>query len=148
METGRDGSGTMRKVYILDACALIAALSNEEGADKVIEVYKEAAYGETEIMINIINLLEVYYGDYRVHGKEAADIMVNTVKNSPVNIVEKITDDIFKEAGRLKSQYKISLADSISLAQAKISNGILLTADHHELDIVENTESIQFLWIR
>jgi PIN domain nuclease of toxin-antitoxin system len=78
----------MSKVYVLDACALIAVLSNEEGADKVIDAYKEVASGEADIIINIVNLLEVYYGDYRVHGKEAADIMINAIKNSPVKIDE------------------------------------------------------------
>ena len=67
----------MSKVYVLDACALIAALTNEKGADKVVNAYNEVASGEAKIFMNIINLLEVYYDDYRVHGKEAADKMTN-----------------------------------------------------------------------
>ena len=52
------------------------------------------------------------------------------------------------EAGRLKATYRISLADSIALAEASVSGGILLTADHHELELVEKNENIVFHWIR
>jgi predicted nucleic acid-binding protein len=60
----------------------------------------------------------------------------------------KISDEIFLEAGRLKASYKISLADSIVLAEALVTNAKLLTADHHEFDVIEENEEILFLWIR
>jgi predicted nucleic acid-binding protein len=53
-------------------------------------------------------------------------------------------EEIFMEAGRLKASYKISLADSILLAESIISGGTLLTADHHEFD---DHGEIKFLWI-
>jgi PIN domain nuclease of toxin-antitoxin system len=83
------------KIYVLDACALIAVLSNEEGADKVVSAYNEVISGKAEIIMNAINLLEVYYGDYRVHGKETADKMVTTLKASHIKIVSEINDDIW-----------------------------------------------------
>ena len=138
----------MSKVYVLDACAVIAALSNEKGADKVAKIYSEAVLGNAKIIMNIINLLEVYYGDYRVHGKESADEMMKSIISSPTIINSEITANIFAEAGRLKATYKISLADSIALAQAKVENAFLLTSDHHEFDVIEANEPIQFLWIR
>ena len=55
---------------------------------------------------------------------------------------------IFMEAGRLKASYKISLADSIALAQAFVVDGELITADHHEFDVIEGKENITFQWIR
>ena len=138
----------MSKIYVLDACALIAALSHEEGADKVENAYGEVASGEAEIVINIVNLLEVYYDDYRNNGKEFADEVVKAIEESPTRIVSEIDKKIFAEAGRLKASYKISLADSFALAQAKVTEGILLTSDHHEFDVIEENEPIQFLWIR
>ena len=138
----------MKKVYVLDACALIAALSNETGADKVEAVYNEVASGEAEIVMNVINLLEVYYDDYRIRGKEAAEKMVEAIYASPTNIITEVGRDIFAEAGRLKANYRISLADAFVLAQTRITNGILLTSDHHEFDVIESNEPIQFMWIR
>jgi predicted nucleic acid-binding protein len=53
------------------------------------------------------------------------------------------------EAGRIKSFYKISLADSIAIAEASVTGGVLLTCDHHEMDKVERRENnIKFRWIR
>jgi len=44
--------------------------------------------------------------------------------------------------------YKMSLADSIGLAEAIINKGYFVTADHHELDIVEKKEHLDMIWIR
>jgi len=97
---------------------------------------------------SVLNLLEVYYDDYRIHGKESADNVMDTIKVSQTQIVSEITQDIFSEAGRLKASYKISLADSFALAQAIVSKGIFLTTDHHEFDVIEGKEPIRFLWVR
>jgi predicted nucleic acid-binding protein len=60
-----------------------------------------------------------------------------------------MTHDKLIEAGRLKTTYKISLADAIALAEASVSGGILVTADHHEMDKIEQAEpNIKFRWIR
>jgi predicted nucleic acid-binding protein len=136
------------KHYILDACALIALLKDEVGADKVTAVFNAANNGGTTIAINRLNLLEVYYDAYRSRGKEQADRMVLELKKRPVTIQTEITDKVFEEAGRLKVSYKISIADSVALAEALVSNGVLLTADHHEFDIIERQEAIKFQWIR
>jgi predicted nucleic acid-binding protein len=132
----------------LDACAVIAALSGEKGADVVVNAYNEASSGNVKIIMNIINLLEVYYDDYRIHGKESADKMVERIMAFPTTVISEIKPDIFAEAGRLKSIYKISLADSIVLAQAIVTNGFLLTCDHHAFDAIEGKEPLKFHWIR
>jgi predicted nucleic acid-binding protein len=64
-------------------------------------------------------------------------------------VLADISDELFVEAGRLKSLYKVSFADTFALATASVSGGILLTADHHEMDKVEQIEpGIKFRWIR
>ena len=98
--------------------------------------------------MNAVNLLEVYYDDYRQHGKEAADRMLSEVKTLSIEIITETEDELFLEAGQFKANYRISLADAFALAQSKVSCGTLITADHHEFDIIEEKEPIQFLWIR
>ena len=138
----------MSKVYVLDACALIALLLNEEGADKVAYIYKNANIKSDKIIMNAVNLLEVYYDFYRAYDKKTADEMFVFVEESTINIVTEIDKTVLTEAGHLKACYKISLADSFALAQTKVLNGILLTSDHHEFDVIENKEPIKFMWIR
>ena len=137
----------MSKVYVLDACALIALLKNEEGADVVAAVYKQAESSEATLIMNRVNLLEVYYGFYHSDGKEYADKIMDGIAKSIVAISE-FDNDIFLIAGRLKASYSISLADSIVLAQTIVIEGELLTSDHREFDPLEGIEPIDFLWIR
>jgi predicted nucleic acid-binding protein len=127
---------------------MLAVLSRELGADVVVEVYKKAASGEATLIMHKLNLLEVYYSLFREYGREHAGKFLEEVRQSPIVIDHEITDEIFAEAGRLKASYKVSLADSIALAEASVSGGAILTADHHEFDAVEKSEKIQFQWIR
>lgn len=94
------------------------------------------------------NILEIYYGIYREDGEEKAEATLTRIFNLPLIIVDSLKDDIFKEAGRLKATYKISLADSIALAEAKIRKAQLLTADHHEFDPLDRKKEAKFYWIR
>ena len=101
----------------MDACALLALLRNEPGADIVATTINAANNNEAEIVMNKVNLLEVYYDLYRTIGKDKAN--------------EVLSD-----------------ADSFALAQAIVSEGELMTSDHHEFDPVEGQEAISFCWIR
>ena len=136
------------KLYILDACALVALLQDEPGADEVAAVFNAANNDEAKIIINKVNLLEVYYDAYRSRGKEQADLMISEMKKRPIEINAEMSDEIFNEAGRLKASYRVSLADSIALAQTIAVDGELLSADHHEFDVIEGNEPIRFYWIR
>ena len=134
--------------YVLDACALIAVLNKEDGADSVREIIEQAEIGAVKVSMNIINLLEVYYGLYREYGKEVADNILLEVEANPIEVMDTISEDVLKEAGRLKASYKMSVADSMAVAEASVSNRILVTSDHHELKAVETSENIKFHWFR
>ena len=138
----------MKKAYILDACALIAYLTEERGADIVGDMLDLAEQGERRVFMHAVNLLEVYYGVRREYGEAAAKEMLENVKDAPIEVCFDPSENVIVEAGRLKSQYKISLADSIGLAQAFLMNASFVTSDHHELDVIDNAEDINFTWFR
>jgi predicted nucleic acid-binding protein len=138
----------MNNLFVFDACSLIALLSNEDGADVVKDLLQKATNGEIKILMHKVNFLEVYYYIYRRYNEQTALKLLKDIKIAPIKIDTEITDDIFIRAGRLKSLYKMSLADSIGLAETIINNGYFVTADHHELDIVQKKENINILWIR
>ena len=95
-----------------------------------------------------VNLLEVYYHIYRIYDEISALNFLNEIKDSPIQLNTEVTDDIIINAGKLKKKYKLSLADSIGLAETIINNGSFVTADHHELDVIEKNENINFTWIK
>lgn len=138
----------MKNIYVLDACSLIALINNEQGADDVEKVLQKALYGTAEVYMNKINLYEVYYGIYGASGRQKADEAHSLIKKLPVKITEIFSDNIFIEAARLKSLYKMSLADSIALGESIVRNAQLLTADHHEFDAIEKQEKVKIYWIR
>ena len=41
----------MNKIYVLDACSLIALLTNEEGADVVKDILQKATYNEIDVFM-------------------------------------------------------------------------------------------------
>jgi len=98
--------------------------------------------------MHTVNVLEVYYHIYKLYDETSALNYLNEIKDSPIQLHTEVTNDIIMNAGKLKRQYKLSIADAIGLAETIISNGSFVTADHHELDVIEKKENINFTWIR
>lgn len=138
----------MANRFMLDACAIIAYLNDEKGADKVEELLWQSEQRSKGLSIHEVNLLEIYYGVYRDEGEELAEETFNKVINLPIKISKGLKKNVFKEAGRLKAIYKVSLADSIALAEAKVNGMPLVTCDHHEFDRIQERNEMSFLWIR
>jgi predicted nucleic acid-binding protein len=133
--------------YILDACALIALLDDEEGKDKVDELFIRAKAGEIILCMSIINMLEVYYGFIRNDGLERADEILAPIDQTPLQIIDIVSEPVYKEAARLKGTYNISLADAIGLATAINRGGVFVTADG-ELVESEAKEHAPLFWFR
>jgi predicted nucleic acid-binding protein len=138
----------MNDTFVLDACALIAFLNKEPGMDVVRDILMDALVNKASLAMSKLNLLEVYYDVYRRCGEGASAELLEIVAGTPINVKQGISDEVFKEAGRLKASYKISIADAVALAEASVSGGVLLTSDHHEFDVIEKSEAIKFYWIR
>jgi predicted nucleic acid-binding protein len=98
--------------------------------------------------MNKFNFLEVYYKIYKSYGKLEADELFDIMEQMPILIKDTLTNEVFKEAGRLKAKYKLSIADSIAVAETIISKGSLVTADHHEIEPIEIAEKINVTWFR
>lgn len=134
--------------YVLDACSLIAFFLGEPGADIVRDLLLRSSRGECLIFLNKINFLEIYYGFLRDDGREIAEQTFNAIRSLPLTVVDVFGDELFKEAGRLKATYQISLADSIAVAEAKVRNATLVSSDHHKFDIIEQNGEVSFSWFR
>jgi len=134
--------------YVLDACALIALLDREPGYEEINHLLLKAELGEVSVYINFVNLLEVYYDRIKISSLERADIFLETIYNSSIEVLEMQNKEILRNAGRLKSSYKMSLADSFALSTAIYKQATIITADHHEFDIIEQKEKISFHWVR
>jgi len=132
-------------VYVLDSCAIIAFLYGEQGNDTV----KDLLNADNEIYMHSVSVLEVYYDAIRRIESDKADLFLKWIFNdSPIKILFEVTEKTIRDAGYFKSVYKISLGDSFVLATAKLHNAKIISSDHHEFDVIEKQENINFLWIR
>ena len=134
--------------YILDSCALLAHVYDETGADIVETLIDKASTGMITVYINKLNLYEAYYDVLRSVGLKEAEQLYKEIQISPIKIIDGISDHVFRKAALLKTRYRISLADSIALGESFAAGTRIVTSDHHEFDIIEENEDIDFLWIR
>jgi len=138
----------LSSTYILDACALIALLAGEHGAENVKKIIQDAVDGNITVKINQINLLEVYYKICNVYNQREANRTIEKVKQFPIEIIVGLNEEVFNEAGRIKSKYKIPLGDSIAVAECIMGNGILVTSDHNDFEKIEKSEHLIINWFR
>jgi predicted nucleic acid-binding protein len=134
--------------YVLDACAVIAFLNKEAGAETVANLVKKAEAKEISLYMTSIQALEVYYDRIRVKGRDYADTFLQALYASSIKIIDHVSRSNIRFAGHLKTRYSISLADAIVCAAAYSLSAVLVTGDHHELDTIEKGEDITFFWFR
>jgi predicted nucleic acid-binding protein len=132
----------------LDACALIALLAGEPGAESVKKIIQDAIDGKITVKINQINLLAVYYHVCGVYNQNEANTVIEKIKEFPIEIIIGLKEAVFNEAGRIKSKHKIPLGDSIAVAECIIGNATLVTSDHNDLEKIEKLENIKIDWFR
>jgi predicted nucleic acid-binding protein len=92
--------------------------------------------------------LEVYYKICSVYNQKEANRAKKKIKEFPVEIIIGLKEDVFNEAGKIKSKYKIPLGDAIAVAECIIGSGILVTSDHHDLEKIEEKENLKINWFR
>ena len=133
--------------FVLDACALIAVLNDESGADTVSDLLKKAENGTDRLFMSSIQVLEVYYDRIYIKDRRYADNFLEKIYSSPVIILFEIPSDIIREAGRFKTSYSISLADSIAAATTKNLGAVLVTKDE-EFRAAEEAGEFSILWLK
>ena len=138
----------MSNVYFLDACALIAFLSGENGSDKIKLILQDALQKKVILRMNQINLLEVYYNTIKKYDQNTANKVLEEIGELPIEIIIGLKNDVLKEAGRIKAKYKIPLGDSIAVAECIVENGILVTSDHNDFEKVRKEENMTINWFR
>jgi PIN domain nuclease of toxin-antitoxin system len=133
------------KRYILDACALIAYLNDEEGATVVEDLFSS----NKEIFMSVVNLYEVCYDAARTSDNEHAVVeILETVRQLPIVVLWEVNYELLQAAAKFKVRYRISLADSFALGLADVLDAVVVSADHHELEPVEQAGEVSVLWFR
>jgi predicted nucleic acid-binding protein len=134
--------------YVLDACALMAFLSQEtgKGFEPVKELFERALDENFPIYMSIVNLTEVYYLFMQKHGRTAADTIMENASGLPITVIDTISEAVYRQTAHFKSRYAMSLADAFACATAQTLGAVLVTKDS-EMKEAEAKEALPILWI-
>jgi predicted nucleic acid-binding protein len=116
---------------VIDACALIAYLRDEEGA----EVVEALLLNRNDLCVaHVLNLCEVFYDFLRVSDEATALSAISDLESTGLIMRDDIDVLFWQAAGTLKAKNRASIADCFAIALAKRIDGIIITSDHHEFD--------------
>jgi PIN domain nuclease of toxin-antitoxin system len=134
------------KVYILDACAMIALFKKEEGWEKVAGILNEP---EGCCYMHAVNLCEVFYDYRKTDSEEAAQSAIDTILNLGITMRHDLDREFWQTAGRIKAERrKVSLADCFCLTLAQRLSGTVVTCDRHEMEVIEQDGIVPIIFIR
>jgi PIN domain nuclease of toxin-antitoxin system len=123
---------------VFDACALIAFIRGEKGAEVVGTALADSARA---CFAHWVNLCEVYYVVARDEDEVRAEAALQALLDAGVIPRLDLDRPFCCEVGRLRARVKaerlrVSLADCFCMALARRVGGEILTSDHAELDPV------------
>lgn len=131
----------MKTRRVLDAFALLAYLEGESGHVHVKELL---ASGAADLLINAINVGEVFYVIARKRGLREAEYFLNVILPSlPVAVLDNSFEDVV-EAARLKAAHAVSFADCFAAATAIRERAALVTGDR-EFEKLGRSLSVDWL---
>lgn len=123
--------------YVFDTEVLLKFYLDEDGAQKVLELFKSVQDKKVKGYISVINLTEFYYILYR-KSPEIAKQKVDNLLSFGLIPSEIKDDELWREAGKLKATHNIPLADAFAAATANHLKATLVAgkdADFEGVDV-------------
>jgi predicted nucleic acid-binding protein len=116
------------KSVVLDASALLALLFDEPGAEKVENLFNQAAEADKPMLIAAVNWAEVLYRMQRKHGNRGLEGARQLGRTMPLEVAP-LDKDLAESAAALKVAHNLGLADAFAAALARSRKAELVTAD-------------------
>lgn len=130
-------------VYVLDSYAMLVYLVGEPGTERVKAVLNEAAQGQNQVAMSIINLGEVLYITERERNLAQAQHALAMIDQLPIEIASASREAVLS-AAHVKAQFPVAYADAFAIALAEERGGTILTGDP-EFEAVEKLVNLERL---
>jgi predicted nucleic acid-binding protein len=114
--------------YVLDSTAFLTLFEDEPGAETVQKLLESAKKGEIVIFTSFVSFTEVFYITLREKKEEEAKKRIKLMNVLAMMRVES-SQELGLIAGRLKSTYRLSFADTWIAATAIFYDAILVHKD-------------------
>lgn len=113
---------------VLDSYALMAFFEDEPGADFVRGLIHKSVESDTNLLMSVVNLGEIWYAIARNNSPEVADQYVHEIKGMGIEIIN-VDWTLAHQAAEFKVNGNISYADCFAAALAKLKKAELVTGD-------------------
>lgn len=133
----------MKKPSVLDSFALIAFLGKESGFGKVRTLLHDARVSNRPLLMNEINIGEVYYLTAKEQSLAKAEEFLQLLEALPIRALSNTFSQVL-DAARLKAQFPVSYADAFAVATA-IREGARLVTGDREFQSVAHLVEIQWI---
>jgi len=118
----------VKKPRVLNSFALIAFLNRESGFEKVRALLRDAKASDEPLLMNEINIGEVYYLAAKERSLDKAEEFLRHLETLPIRVLSNTYSQVL-EAARIKAQFRISYADAFAVATAQREGAVIVTGD-------------------
>jgi ribonuclease VapC len=128
---------------VIDSYALMAFFEDEPGADFVRGLIQKAVESDTNLLMCVVNLGEVWYSIARTNSAALADQYIHEIKGMGIEIVD-VDWTLTRQAAVFKANGNISYGDCFAAALAKNRKAELVTGDK-EFKLLDGEIKISWL---
>jgi len=116
-------------VAVVDSWSILAFLRAEEpGAAAVRRYLRRARAGNLRLLLNVVNLGEIFYRLIQLTGATQAEERLAEIKALPIQIVPA-REGLVMEAARIKAGHRLAYADAFAVATGRMENAPIITGD-------------------
>lgn len=132
-----------KKRSLLDSYAILAFLNDEVGSGRVGELLTKAQAGGPPLLVNEINVGEVYYIVAKHRSQADAERVLSHLEMLPLEFVSNTFEQVL-DAARVKARFPLSYADAFAVATAQRTGARLVTGDP-EFETVEDLVEVEWI---
>ena len=116
-------------VAVADSWAILALMRGEGEAGRTMRrLLHRARGGNLRLLLNLINLGEVFYRTIQLVGEVKAEEHLGLIRAAPIELVP-VKEPLVLAAARIKARYALSYADAFAVATARMARAPVVTGD-------------------
>lgn len=131
------------KAIVLDSWAVIAYFEDEPAGERVADLISDAQESGIPLLMNVVNVGEVWYTFVRRHSVKDADEALRDLRSLGIKFHE-VDWDLTRVAAAYKTKGGIAYADCFAAALAKHNKAALVTGDK---EFKQLEDEISIVWL-
>jgi predicted nucleic acid-binding protein len=117
----------------------------QPGADRVRSLFEAGARGECRLIMNLVNLGEVFYLTVKSRDLAYGERVLDALRGRVTSV--SATDELVMAAALLKARHAISYADAFAAATALSQDAPLVTGDPELREMSVREPALKIDWI-